>query len=1029
MAISDSQKVDLLYKKIAWSVAKTDTNPPKEAYNESNPSPLLIRADTMWQQSGSIPASIPSATSSIVQVYKDGAGSWSPTVECTELAVTDNRTWSTGLTNWIDPQFGATYFVKVYVDTVGSTTPQTTGTALQAAGINDDQWYFDYQAGILNFIGTNLPASIATGVTGKSVFISGARYIGAIGASNFTNGLTLGNISVTGNTITSDTGVSFSSNITGNLIGTLYGNTIGTTATYSGNITSGNITSGGNIAANYFLGNGSQLSGVSAPITVSEYFYGNIANVVPHISTLRFDRSTGFNVVDLGSNTALISMSSAFKTWVVPGQANIVAFGEDTIQFDSDSNFVLTTRPDADALNFKTLKFAISDNFITGNITANSSITGRLATANQPNITALGNLGNLRVVGNITSNNIIATTFYGNLLGNTTGVHTGNVVGTVLTANQPYITNLGNLGNLVVNGNISSTNTISSAFYGNIHADRITPLLSMVTEFDSIGAIGLPHGSTIQRPGLSKAGYLRYNTDIPSIEYYNGTTWVPVTNVISSQIVTPDGTSQSYQLNQTATEAGVIVSINGTVQQPGTAYSIDDKTITFSEIPQVTDIVDVRFLGATVSINTSLADNLEVAGNLSATGTARFGNIIATGFYYPDGTAFTGGNANVITSGGSNYSDSNVKSYLSSFNGNIIPSANLLYSLGSPTSWWKDLYISSNTIYIGGKPLTANVQSNVVTYNNQIIGGAIYTKQSTAPSNPKVGDQWYDTDYDVLYEYINDGTHSTWVDITGPFGVAGVQGEQGPQGDPGNDGTSVIILGSVPDFVDLPTWGNLTYGEGFIIQATGNLAVYDGSNFQDVGTIKGPKGDKGETGATGSQGIQGIQGPAGINGSNYLNFGNITANANLNLVTGTLNFVSSNGVKIDINDPADTATIYLDSTGNINVYSVTSRFAENVVTGTVPSSYTPDWSAGTIHNYTATQNFTLNAPINMPVGGSMTIVVTQDSSGNRTMTANSYYKFASSIKTLSTSANSVDMMNFVRTGTNTYLTVLTKGYA
>jgi hypothetical protein len=39
MAISDSQKVDLLYKKIAWAVAKTDTNPPKEAYNETNPSP------------------------------------------------------------------------------------------------------------------------------------------------------------------------------------------------------------------------------------------------------------------------------------------------------------------------------------------------------------------------------------------------------------------------------------------------------------------------------------------------------------------------------------------------------------------------------------------------------------------------------------------------------------------------------------------------------------------------------------------------------------------------------------------------------------------------------------------------------------------------------------------------------------------------------------------------------------------------------------------------------------------------------
>jgi hypothetical protein len=84
---------------------------------------------------------------------------------------------------------------------------------------------------------------------------------------------------------------------------------------------------------------------------------------------------------------------------------------------------------------------------------------------------------------------------------------------------------------------------------------------------------------------------------------------------------------------------------------------------------------------------------------------------------------------------------------------------------------------------------------------------------------------------------------------------------------------------------------------------------------------------------------------------------------------------------------------------------------------------------GSIHNYTAIQNFTLNAPINMPVGAAMTIVVTQDINGSRAMTPNVYYKFASNIRTLSTGANSVDMMNFVRTGANTYLTVLTKGYA
>ena len=188
MAISDTQKVDFLFKKLAWGVAKTDTNPPKEANNEDLASPLLIRGDLIWQQSASIPASIPSTTSSIVQVYKDTPGSWTATVQAVEdNTATARRVWRTSLGDWIPVEFGATYLVKVYVDTTGSTTPQTTGTQLGAGGAtssSDDQWFFDYQAGVLSFIGTNLPSTVTAG---KSIFISGGRYIGPKGFGSTTN--------------------------------------------------------------------------------------------------------------------------------------------------------------------------------------------------------------------------------------------------------------------------------------------------------------------------------------------------------------------------------------------------------------------------------------------------------------------------------------------------------------------------------------------------------------------------------------------------------------------------------------------------------------------------------------------------------------------------------------------------------------------------------------------------------------------------------------------------------------------------
>ena len=205
-SFNESQKLDYLWKKVGYGVAKTSIPPPgsgsKEAFNESIASPLLYRGDLVWTNSGDIPSDPPTSTSSIVQVYKDGVGSYSPTVQCTEdLTAPDNQTWKTNLTNWIPTQFGDNYLVLVYVDTTGSTTPQTTGTRLfQAGSGSDDTWFFDYQAGILNFNGATIPTVIAGGVAGKSVFIVGYRYVGPFGVSG---SAVLGNLTISNTTISS----------------------------------------------------------------------------------------------------------------------------------------------------------------------------------------------------------------------------------------------------------------------------------------------------------------------------------------------------------------------------------------------------------------------------------------------------------------------------------------------------------------------------------------------------------------------------------------------------------------------------------------------------------------------------------------------------------------------------------------------------------------------------------------------------------------------------------------------------------
>ena len=195
MAISDAQKVDYLWKKLGYGVTKTDTNSVKNATNESIASPLLLRGDEVWSNADQITSVIPTSNGTYVEIYDD-SGNGNATVETTEDATaTNNRTWKTGETDWIPPEFGSTYQVKIYASSASDSAPQTNGTQLFAAGSgNNDEWYFDYKSGVLHFIGTNLPTSIGTG-TSNVIYVVGARYVGNKGVGASASGTVLNDLS------------------------------------------------------------------------------------------------------------------------------------------------------------------------------------------------------------------------------------------------------------------------------------------------------------------------------------------------------------------------------------------------------------------------------------------------------------------------------------------------------------------------------------------------------------------------------------------------------------------------------------------------------------------------------------------------------------------------------------------------------------------------------------------------------------------------------------------------------------------
>jgi len=185
MAITDTQKVDYLWKKLGYAATKSDTNANKKAPNEAIASPLQLRADKVMKDASSIPSTQPASSAGVLTVYPT-----SGPIECTlDGTATANRTWKTGQTDWISPEFGSTYQVKVYIHTSSDAAGASGGDQVFATGSgNDDEWFFDYQSGVLHFIGTNLPNGVS--FTGKSVYIAGARYSGTFGVGGDTGAFT-----------------------------------------------------------------------------------------------------------------------------------------------------------------------------------------------------------------------------------------------------------------------------------------------------------------------------------------------------------------------------------------------------------------------------------------------------------------------------------------------------------------------------------------------------------------------------------------------------------------------------------------------------------------------------------------------------------------------------------------------------------------------------------------------------------------------------------------------------------------------
>jgi len=200
MAVSIAQYVDLLFKKLQ-GVAKTANSATKSASNESIASPAFIRGDVVWMQSNQITGTASAITG--ISNARTGGNSVQCTADTTVPPIGGIRpTWLSNVTYWIPQEFGATWLPKVFVGPASAANIEATGTQIFAAGIGGvGEYYFDTQAGVLNFIGETIPTVLTAG---NVVYISGYQYVGALGVSTLPANTVIGNLKIANTTITTD---------------------------------------------------------------------------------------------------------------------------------------------------------------------------------------------------------------------------------------------------------------------------------------------------------------------------------------------------------------------------------------------------------------------------------------------------------------------------------------------------------------------------------------------------------------------------------------------------------------------------------------------------------------------------------------------------------------------------------------------------------------------------------------------------------------------------------------------------------
>ena len=401
-------------------------------------------------------------------------------------------------------------------------------------------------------------ALITLGSSFKTWEVAGQTSLVAVGEDTvqFVDG---NNIVITTNALSTPQQIKFSLSDNVLVSGNLSGSNIRTT---------GSVSATGNVTGNYFIGNGSQLTGITSS-------YGN-ANVAANLAAFGNNPiSTTGNITGnyfVGNGSQLTGIVSSYGNANVA--ANLAAFGNNPI----------STTGNITGGNLNAVGLSLSSNVVSSlNVTAN--ITGA-------NVTTPGLIS---AAGNVTGSNLTTS----GLTSTKDFAITGNITGNLIpSANVTY--NLGNPTNafkdLYLSGNsiylgsqtISSDASGISISSGNFSANNLSAA-NGITAGTVISAAGNITGGNLNAAGLSLSSNVVSNLNV--------TANIASGNITSPGLISAAGNITGSNIIASAAVSAVSVSASGNI----TAGNINSNNL----------------VGTNVTITSSGTLNLAPSGNVT----------------------------------------------------------------------------------------------------------------------------------------------------------------------------------------------------------------------------------------------------------------------------------------------------------------------------------------------------------------------------------------------------------------------------